>query len=112
MWDKLVVPEQFPGLSIERDHGIGVQVNTRPGVVIKIGRRVAAGQIKDTLLSVVGLRRPQGAACMLARFRIWAPSVGSGLAILGNDIKFPDLLSIAQTKRADPSAAGTLGARG
>ena len=75
-------------------------------VVPEIGRRIAARHVQDALFAVERLRSPERAARVFARFRIGAPGIGARLAVLRNNVEFPDLLPVAQFERADPSAAG------
>src|SRR5580692_2715185 len=110
--NELVVPKQFACFSIQSDHRIRVQVRAGPDIVPEIGRRIAARHVKNSLFAVVRLRRPERAARVLARFGIGAPGISSRLAVLRNNIEFPELLSVAQAERAHPSAAGPLRSRG
>ena len=107
--NKLLVPEKLAGLGVERDDRVRVEIGTRPDFAIEVGRGIADRQIDDAGFGVERQRRPQAAAAMLERFRV-LPSLGAGLAGIGNEIELPHLLAGLELEGSDPVLGAEIGA--
>src|SRR5262245_41721465 len=98
--NELPVPQELAALGFEGNERVRIEIGARSDLAIKVGRRIANREIDDTGFHIQRHWRPQATPSVLQRLGV-LPGLGGGLAWIGNEIEFPDLLAIIELKHVE-----------
>ena len=105
---ELEVPLALPGLDVDRQHAVAVEVVAGPCVAAPVGRRVAGGPEQGLRRRVVAAGRPGGGAARLVRFA--GPGLDSGLARVRHRVVAPEELAGLQVVAVEEAPDSVLAA--
>ena len=98
--DELVVPLALPGLAVDRDDALGVQVVAEPVAAVEIVRRRADGQVGGPGLLVDRDHRPDVRVAAVAPGTV-LPGFDAEFILLGNGVKDPGQIAGRDVVGAD-----------
>src|SRR5436190_15747884 len=99
---ELVVPLQLPSVSVQRDHGIGIEIVAQPGSAVPWWIRVPGAPIGEVEIRIVRSGIPHSGT---SRFPgIARPRIVSRLARCWNGVEAPDFFPCRDIKGGDETA--------
>ena len=84
----LVIPDEFPGVGIQRHNRCGPKIGARPSLSGEDGVRIAGSPVEKIQLGVVRAGHPRHAAAVLHGLRI-GPGLRAGLALPRRGVPAP-----------------------